>query len=141
MPYWRLHYHLAWRTYARLPVLSEECLEVVRRSIYTRARRLGARVHAVNGTADHVHVVASVPPVVAVAECAGQLKGASSHTANEWLRTRSAFRWSGGYGALTVGERALPIVIAYVQNQAEHHRQGTVHRLLEKCEDEEGDAW
>ena len=134
MPYWRLHYHLVWRTFRRLPLLTDDCFAVVRRSIYSRARRLGAVVHDVGGTDDHVHVVVSIPPTVAVATCVGQLKGASSHSANEWLAARSRFRWGERYGALTVGDQALETVIAYVQNQREHHSRKTLSSVLEHSE-------
>ncbi len=93
MPYWRLHYHFIWSTFERTPWRTEHLAQVVYRSIGARAARLAVIVHEIGGIEDHVHVVASVPPKLAVAECVGQLKGASSHTANDSLGLTSAFRW------------------------------------------------
>ncbi len=70
MPYWRLHYHLVWTTFGRLPVLTADLGPAVYRSVCARAKRLGVILHAIGGVEDHVHVVASVPPRIAVAECA-----------------------------------------------------------------------
>src|SRR5690349_9924241 len=69
-------------------------------------RRRGSRAHCGFGASE-----------VAAAECVGQFKGASSHSANESLGTPSSFRWESGYGALSLAERSLASVIAYVRNQ------------------------
>ena len=131
MPYWRLHYHFIWTTFERTPGLNDHLCSLVYRSVYARAKRLAVIVHQIGGTEDHVHVVASVPPKLAVAECVGQLKGASSHTANDALRMASGFRWESGCGAVSRGERSLPSVIAYVRNQREHHAGGSLIGLYE----------
>lgn len=73
MPYWRLHYHFIWTTSERAPWLNEHIRPLVYRGIYARAKRLAVIVHQIGGIEDHVHVVASVPPKLAVAECVGQL--------------------------------------------------------------------
>jgi hypothetical protein len=46
------------------------------------------------------------------------------------------FRWQEGYGALSLGERSLATVVAYVQNQPRHHREGTTLPLYETTEEE-----
>jgi putative transposase len=126
VPYWRLHDHFVWTTFERTPWLDDGLSQRAYRSMRARAARLGAFVHAIGGTADHVHVVVSVPPTLAVAACIGQLKGASSHSVNETSGTGAAFRWQSGYGALSLGERSLPAAIAYVRRQREHHAAGSV---------------
>jgi len=131
VPYWRLHYHFIWTTVERSPWLDDQLRPLVYRSIYARAKRLAVIVHQVGGVEDHVHVVASVPPKLAVAECVGQIKGASSHTANHWLGVSSAFGWESGYGAVSLGEGSLPSVIAYVRHQREHHARGSVIQVYE----------
>ncbi|MBI3785188.1 MAG: IS200/IS605 family transposase [Deltaproteobacteria bacterium] len=140
MPYWRLHYHLIWTTFGRTPWLDNHLRPIVFRSVCARAKRLGVMVHQIGGIEDHVHVVASVPPKLAVAECVGQLKGASSHTANEWLGAASTFRWDTGYGALSFGERSLASVIAYVRHQREHHTGNSVIGLYEQTHTKAGPA-
>jgi REP element-mobilizing transposase RayT len=131
VPYWRLHYHFVWTTFERTPGLNDHLCPLVYRSVSARAKRLGVIVHQLGGTEDHVHVVASVPPKLAVAECVGRLKGASSHTANDALRKVSTFRWESGYSALSLGDRSLPGVIAYVRNQRAHRAGGSLIALYE----------
>jgi putative transposase len=126
MPYWRLHYHFIWTTFERAPWLNDSLRPLLYRSIQARAERLSVIVHEIGGIEDHVHVVAAVPPKLAVAECVGQFKGASSHTVNGWPGIESAFRWEEGYGAVSLGERSLPSVIDYVNRQREHHAGGSL---------------
>jgi len=140
MPYWRLHYHFIWTTFERTPWLTEQLAHLIKRSICARANRLGVIVHEIGGIEDHVHVVASVPPKLAVAECVGQLKGASSHTANDSSGITAAFRWQSGYGVLSLGERSLPTVIAYVRNQRAHHTNGSLMPLYEHTGEDRTEA-
>jgi putative transposase len=44
-----------------------------------KADSLGCIPHAINGAEDHIHVVISILPKLAVTEIIGELKVASSH--------------------------------------------------------------
>jgi hypothetical protein len=47
------------------------------------------------------------------------------------------FQWQGGYGALSIDERSLPAVMAYANNQKEHHRMDRCVPIYEKSDDED----
>jgi len=132
MAYWRLHYHLIWATDERRPIIDTAHIDVLHRALYGKAKELALIVHAVGGMADHIHFVASVPPKLALAECVGKLKGASSHAVNLGRDGAAAFRWQAGYGALSVGGRSLPDVIAYVRDQVRHHQGGSTISVYER---------
>jgi putative transposase len=70
----------------------------------------------------------------------GLLKGYSSHEVNQQVgRGQKVLEWQAGYGVVSFGTRDLPWVVAYVQNQREHHRSGKVHDRLERIEfDDDG---
>ena len=51
----------------------------------------------------------------------GRLKGGSSHAVNEVLVREATFAWQGEYGVVSFGEKNLPDVVAYIQNQRERH--------------------
>lgn len=136
--FWRLHYHLVWATDERQPLINAASAAVIWRTVYGKAKELAVIVHAVGGMADHVHLVVSVPPQLALAECVRQLKGASSHAVNLDGPAATRFRWQAGYGALSVGGRSLPDVVAYVRHQGAHHRNGSTLAVYERtaeCED------
>ncbi|MGH2370611.1 MAG: IS200/IS605 family transposase [Chloroflexota bacterium] len=134
MPYWRTFYHIVWSTQERQPQI-DAALEAERFAcLSSTAQRLGATVHAINGTGDHVHLVLSVPPTVALATIGGQVKGSSAHLANHRPGADGAFSWERGYGLFTLGPRQLPRAVAYVRGQKEHHAQRTTIASLERSE-------
>lgn len=139
MPYWRLFYHLTWATRGRALLIDEREETIIRRSFQTTLDAMRVIPHAIGMMPDHIHVVASIPPSVLVAEVAKRLKGASTHAVNHeaGVRPESPFAWQGGYGVLSFGERTLPDVVAYVRNQREHHAKSTSWPGLERTDDDE----
>jgi len=134
MAYWRLHYHLVWSTWQREPLLTGDRRRKAYGAILGKAKDLGVIIHAIGGADDHVHVAASIPPRLSVAEVVGQLKGRSAHYATDAHGVERNFAWQEGYGALSLTDEALPGVIAYVLAQEQHHRGGSTKPALECCE-------
>src|SRR6266404_4070549 len=132
MAYWRLHYHLIWATDERRPLVDAVNADVIHRAVCGKGKELGVIVHAVGGVADHLHVVVSVPPKLALADCVGRIKGVSSHAVNLGTQGAETFRWQAGYGALSLGGQSLPEVIAYVRDQFRHHQEGSVIDVYER---------
>jgi putative transposase len=137
MTYWRLHYHIIWRTFEREPSITPEREKMFYGVLYNKGEELGLKIHAAGNVEDHVHVVASIPPKLAVAYCVRHLKGASAYAINHMSGSGGKFKWQGGYGALTVGERLLEMVMEYAAKQKEHHRENKLIALYERIEDEE----
>ena len=137
MTYWRLHYHIIWATYERQPILILEREKMFYGVLYKKAEELGLKIHAGGNIEDHVHIVLSIPPVLAVAECVRQLKGASAYAINRMSDSDGQFKWQGGYGALSVGERSLEIVMEYAAKQKEHHRNNKLISLYERIDEDE----
>jgi len=105
--------------------------------IYQKAKELDLKIHAAGNADDHAHIVLSIPPKIAVAECVRQLKGASAYAINHREDGDRQFKWQAGYGALTIGERSLPMVMEYAARQKEHHRSGKIVGIYEKIDAEE----
>ena len=80
---------------------------------------------AVNGTADHVHVLCGLSRTISLADLIEEVKKSSS----KWIKTKSPmlrnFQWQGGYAASSVSESNVDAVKAYVEGQEEHHRKMT----------------
>lgn len=137
MTYWRLHYHLIWSTRDREPSLTLEHEKMFYGVLYKKAEELGLKIHAAGNLEDHVHIVASIPPKLSIADCVRHLKGASAFAINHMDGSDGQFKWQAGYGALTIGENSLPIVMEYVAKQKEHHKNGTVNEYYERIDLEE----
>jgi putative transposase len=137
MSYWRLFYHIVWATKGREPLIDAEHEATVTRIVQAVCRESGAVVHAMGFMPDHVHVAVSIPPRIAVSDFVQQLKGGSSYQMN---RPDAWFRWQPEYGVVSFGERALPDVVAYVQNQRVRHAAEHLWPKFERIERDRGEA-
>ncbi len=136
MPFWRIYYHFVWATSERRPLITPNIEPLVYGYMIGKAHALGCIVHAIGGVADHAHLVASVPPRLAVAEFVRNVKGATAHHVNHSnLALKTAFAWQRGYGVFSYEQNGLDIVVAYVRNQKEHHQQNNVRPDLESTDD------
>ena len=73
---------------------------------------------AAGGTANHVHLLLAVPPVLPLATALRELKAHSSR----WLREHGyRFAWQEGYGAFSVSHAQRQVVMDYIAAQAAHH--------------------
>jgi putative transposase len=134
MPYCQLYYHFVWATRNREPVLTPQHEAIVYDLMRSKAYGLGGTVYALNGTDDHVHLIASVPPRLAVAQFIGQVKGVSSARFNK-LSPSSSFYWQEAYGVFTFDRKRLDPLIRYVENQKVHHAEGSLIPALERVDE------
>lgn len=74
----------------------------------------------VGGIANHVHILCRMAKTESVSNLMEHLKASSSR----WLKTQGSpiFSWQRGYGAFSVSQSQAVSVVAYIQNQEEHHR-------------------
>lgn len=133
--YSEINLHIIWRTKDDTPALVDAVEAQCHRYIRHRAMETpGVFLHEINGMADHVHVVASVPPTLLISEWIGRLKGASSHFINHEVCNRKVLDWQTGYGVVSFGTKDLPWVVDYVKRQKQHHAGGRVFDRLERIE-------
>jgi len=134
MAYWRLYYHFVWSTKDRLALVDCQIEARVFSAIAAKAQELNAIVHAIGGMEEHIHLVVSIPPKVALSEFIGQVKGSSSHFVNHVLMPGYYFAWQAEYGVQSFSEKDLPAVVNYVKHQKEHHLQGKIWEKFEQAE-------
>ncbi|MGL4554282.1 MAG: IS200/IS605 family transposase, partial [Gemmataceae bacterium] len=133
--YSEIHLHLVWHTKHNEPYLTDDVESEAHAAIRLKALETkGVIVHAIGGTANHVHLAVTVPPSVRVSDFVGQMKGASSHKMGVRFPDRP-FAWQTGYGVVSFGTRAMGWVVAYVENQKAHHAGQTAHDRLERTEE------
>ena len=134
--YWRLFYHIAWGTKGRAPLIRGGFAAALHEQIASNAARLGAMVDAVGGVEDHVHLVVSMPPSIALSEFVRQLKGSSSHHVNHELAPSVVFAWQAGYGVISLDSKQLDRAVQYVKAQSDHHAQQSTIPVLERLGEE-----
>ena len=135
MPYYQLFYHLVWATKNREPLLSPSVEPVILGFLRSKAIGLGGVLFALNCMVDHVHMVVTIPPSIAVAKFVGQVKAVASTRFNK-SGIGPDFFWQEEYGAFTLDSKRLPNFIDYVERQKEHHARGTAIPILERTSGE-----
>lgn len=78
---------------------------------------------AINGMPDHIHILIGLNPSCRLSDLVREIKKSSNKFINENKFTKYKFEWQEGYGAFSYSQSALDSVIAYVQNQKEHHNR------------------
>jgi putative transposase len=87
-------------------------------------RELRGTLRAAGARLDHVHLLCSLPPALAVADAMRVVKTNSSLWLHRDRRLR-AFDWQTGYGAFSVSQSQAPAVVRYLRDQEKHHRRMT----------------
>jgi len=118
-----LLYHLIFSTKNREPWINE----AHRPRLYDY---IGGIIHAadgvplgINGTADHVHVLAKLGPSKALADVLRDLKANASGWLHGIFPELHDFSWQRGYAAFTVSQSHLDKVRKYIAQQQEHHKR------------------
>jgi REP element-mobilizing transposase RayT len=124
-PFTQLYCHLVWATWDRQPLILPSVEPRLYGAIAAKVRELRGTPIAIGGVEDHVHLLCSFDPTVAVAYLVQQVKGSSSHLMNHEVLPGGDFKWQGAYGAFTVGQDALEDVRGYVLGQKHHHESRT----------------
>ncbi len=133
MSLWRLYYHIVWATKQRQNFIKQELELELYNYIIGKSTALNCIVHGIGGTQNHIHLVVSIPPTLAISEFVKKIKGSSSRYLNQDLNPNSIkFSWQEGYGVFSLGSKQLNQALAYVKNQKQHHAQGTTNVHLEK---------
>ncbi len=136
MPYSQLYVHLVWSTYRRNRLIGACFEQDLWATIGAYCRQARASPVQVGGMSDHVHLLASIPPSLAVSRLVWAIKGASSHEMAHRIAPGRPFRWQEGYGAFTLRKEDCETVAQYILNQRAHHAAGTMNPDWERWEDE-----
>jgi putative transposase len=110
--------HAIFSTKERKPLLDQDLRPSMHAYLGGIVREIGGVAIRVNGTADHVHLLIRVPPIVAIADMIRDVKASSSKWAGR-------FNWQTGYGAFSVSESAAASVVRYIEQQEAHHHKMT----------------
>jgi len=126
----RVLVHLIFSTKGRANLIFPEVESELHAYLAGIANDLDSQCFAVNGTADHVHMLVSQSKNVALAELVAEVKKGSSR----WIKTKSAplrnFHWQDGYAAFSVSESNAASVQQYIADQKEHHRKRSFQEEL-----------
>lgn len=114
--------HCIWSTKERDPCLTPHLRERLWAYLGGIAKQNQMKALAIGGAGDHVHVLLSLPATLPVSKAMQLLKGNSSKWLRETFPKMHSFSWQKGYGAFSIGISGVDATVAYIRNQAQHHR-------------------
>jgi REP element-mobilizing transposase RayT len=120
--YCNLLYHIVFSTKRREPWLTAEICSRTHEYLGGAIRNEEGIAMIINGTADHVHILAKLRQDKAISKLIGELKANSSGWISRTFEDCAGFAWQEGYGAFTVSQSQLFKVHRYIEKQEEHHR-------------------
>ena len=114
--------HCVFSTKGRVNLISDQRQEHLYTYLFGIAKKLKVEILAIGGISNHVHILLALPAAKTLSEVVRDLKANSSR----WMREEDRrFGWQEGFGAFRVSASQVPVVKAYIRNQAAHHAKRT----------------
>lgn len=117
--------HFTWSTARREPWISIDWREPLFAQIGGIMKNKNAKLLSAGGMYDHIHLYASLPSTLSIADFVNAVKSNSSRWIHQNYSKARAFAWQEGYGAFSVSKSEENKVISYIRNQESHHRKKT----------------
>ena len=128
--YTQILYQIVFSTKHRERTLVKEDRPELFKDIWGILKNKKCHLYRINGIEDHIHIVASVHPTVALSDLIKDIKLGST----SYIKEKGIFPhfggWQDGYSAFTYHISAKDKLIEYVKNQEEHHRTKTFKEEL-----------
>jgi putative transposase len=121
--YTNLLYHIIFSTKERPPLDTDAFESRLYDYIGGTIRSLGGISLQLNGTEDHLHLLAKLRPDKAVSDVLRDLKANANGGMHDVFPELRDFSWQRGYGAFTVSQSNLDEVRRYIARQKEHHKR------------------
>jgi REP-associated tyrosine transposase len=130
--YTNLLYHIVFSTKSRQEWIDDQLAPDLHAYLGRAVKDPGGIALAVNGVADHVHILAKLRPDKSVSQVLSSIKARSSGWIHRTRPELAVSAWQTGYGAFTLGPGQVPDVTRYIHNQNEHHRREPYDQELRK---------
>jgi len=123
--YSQIFWQIVFSTKDREPVLIQENRQKLFKYIWGILKKKNCVLYRINGVEDHLHIFTHIHPSIAVADLVKEIKIST----NKFIKSKNLFpdftSWQIGYGAFTYSIREKQMLINYVKNQEEHHKNNT----------------
>jgi putative transposase len=121
--YSQIYIQIVFAVSGRENLISKEWKDELYKYITGIVTNHGQKLLAINGVADHLHLLLNIKPNIALSELVRDIKANSSRWINEKRLVRGKFQWQEGFGAFSYSLSQLDDVIGYIQRQEEHHQK------------------
>ena len=136
---WNFKYHIVFAPKHRRKVFFGEKREAIGKILRQLCEWKGVEIHEAEICPDHVHMLVSIPPKVAVSSFMGYLKGKSSlmiyeQFGNLKYKYKGREFWCRGYYVDTVGKNKQKIA-EYIRHQLDEDKLGEQMTMFGKDDD------
>lgn len=119
----QIYTHIVFSTKERYPYIEPDVEPELFAYIGGAIKECKGVPFLINGTADHIHILSTLPRTMALSKYIEEIKCSSSR----WIKTQKIpysekFAWQNGYGAFSVSSSQKDTVTRYIAGQKEHHR-------------------
>lgn len=125
-------YHVVFSTYNRQPTISAANKEHLYRVIAARIKEMKSKALIINGVQDHLHILLSLSPQIALSDLMRDIKAKSSM----WAKSSGLFPlfqgWEKEYGAFSLSANHKEAVYDYIKSQDAHHDLVSLENELER---------
>jgi putative transposase len=123
--YSQLYIHIVFSVKGRQNLIQKHWKDELHKYICGIVNGKNQKVYAIGGVADHIHLLVSINPSMAISDLVRDVKANSSKWINEKRFLNTKFQWQEGFGAFSYAQSQLNNVIAYINNQEQHHQKKT----------------
>lgn len=117
------YYHAVFSTKDRAAMITPEIESRLYPFVGGIVRDLRCALLAINGAADHVHLLINYRPNLSHSDMIRHIKARSSKWINDNRLMKGRFAWQEGYGGFTVSRSSIEAVEEYIRNQKQHHER------------------
>lgn len=121
--YTNLLYHIIFSTKDRRPLITPQYEVRLYDYLGGTIRKLGGISLELNGTRDHIHLLAKLRPDCALSDVLRDLKANATGWMNHVFPSVKNFSWQRGYAAFTVSQSHTETIRRYIARQKEHHQK------------------
>lgn len=123
--YTQIIYHIVFSTKERRGTLDLENHEKLFRYIWGILKNKNCHLYQINGYTDHLHILTSIHPAIALSNLVKDIKLACS----QWVQEKNVFPafsgWQNGYSAFTHSIHEKGYLVQYIKGQKDHHKKLT----------------
>ena len=126
--YSQIYIHVVFAVQERACLIETKWKEELFKYIAGILKNKGIKLIAIGGVEDHIHILLSLNPKIALSDLVRDLKANSSKFINEKGFVRGKFYWQEGFGAFSYSRSQIDTVAKYVLNQEKHHAKKSFKR-------------
>lgn len=136
--YSQIYVQIVFAVKGRENLISKIHREELHKYITGIVQNRGQKILSIFCMPDHVHLLVSIKPSIAISDLVRDIKAGSSNFINQQHWVKGKFNWQEGFGAFSYSKSQIDTVIKYILSQEEHHKKTTFREeyfdFLEKFE-------